>query len=142
MFIYYSVLQIIILFLAQKFEFNDYEVDLISFSDFLPTLLETVNYLNSGAIQTDGLSFYLQLIGDNSQKWDWIYCYYAPNWGKFENATYVQNTECKLYGDGRISSLGQDPLEQTPLMKEDLTKKEKRKISTFKKVLEGYEVTN
>jgi len=54
----------------------------------------------------------------------------------------VQNTEWKLYGDGRIYSLAKDPLEQTPLMKEDLTKKVKRKISTFEKVLEGYEVTN
>ena len=116
--------------------------NLIDFSDFLPTLLETVSFQKTGTIQTDGVSFYSQLLGDNSKKREWIYCYYAPNWGNFENATYVQNSKWKLYGDGRIYALGQDPLEQTSLSKEDLSKKVKRTISTFEKILEGYEVTN
>ncbi|WP_425636499.1 sulfatase-like hydrolase/transferase [Algoriphagus yeomjeoni] len=116
--------------------------NLIDFSDFLPTLLETANFQNSVALKTDGLSFYGQLLGKNSQRRDWIYCYYAPNWGNFENAIYVKNTEWKLYGDGRIYSLSKDPLEQFPLIKEELSKKVKRKISSFEKVLEGYVVTN
>ena len=113
--------------------------NLIDFSDFLPTLLETVKYQHSAAIQTDGLSFYSQLMGDNTKKRDWIYCYYAPNWGKFENAIYVQNADWKLYADGRIYSLQEDPLEQSPLEKSSLSKKARKKVSSFERVIKGYE---
>nr|WP_280141017.1 sulfatase-like hydrolase/transferase [Algoriphagus locisalis] len=114
--------------------------NLIDFTDFLPTLLETVNFQKDKSVQSDGLSFYPQLLGDNSITREWIYCYYAPNWGNFENSTYVQDTDWKLYGDGRIYSLLEDPLEQTPLKKEELTNLTKAKISMFESVLAEYEV--
>ncbi|WP_245942094.1 sulfatase-like hydrolase/transferase [Algoriphagus chordae] len=115
---------------------------LIDFTDFLPTLLEVAHFKNPELVPTDGLSFYPQLVGDNANRREWIYCYYAPNWGQFENSTYVQDTELKLYGDGRIYSLLEDPLEQNPLGKNDLSEKDKLKISTFESVLEGYEKAN
>lgn len=113
--------------------------NLIDFTDFLPTLLEIANFQSSTSIHTDGLSFYSQLVGEKSKNREWIYCYYSPNWGIFENATYVQNTEWKLYADGRIYALDKDPLEQIPVKKEDLPKKVKLTISSFEKVLEKYE---
>ncbi|SFB51571.1 Arylsulfatase A [Algoriphagus aquimarinus] len=116
--------------------------NLIDFTDFLPTLLETANHQNLEIIQTDGLSFFSQLVGDNSKKRDWIYCYYAPNWGQFENSTYVQDTEWKLYGDGRIYSLLEDPLEENALQIADLSKEVKLKISHFDTVLRGYGSAN
>jgi arylsulfatase A len=116
--------------------------NLIDFTDFLPTLLETSGARKNEDLAIDGLSFYPQLLGEKAKTRDWIYCYYAPNWGNFENSTYVQDSKWKLYGDGRIYSLLEDPLEQNPLEKANLPKDIDLKISTFEAVLENYSSQN
>lgn len=112
--------------------------NLIDFTDFLPTLIEASGAKSRNALALDGLSFYPQLIGEKAETREWIYCYYAPNWGNFENSTYVQDAKWKLYDDGRIYSLVEDPLEQNPLEKSNLSKDGKRKISRFEKVLDDF----
>ncbi|MEP1088040.1 MAG: sulfatase-like hydrolase/transferase [Algoriphagus sp.] len=113
--------------------------NLIDFTDFLPTLLETAHFTNPEIANSDGLSFYPQLLGDNSKKREWIYSYYAPNWGNFENSTYAQDKEWKLYDDGRIYSLLDDPLEQNSISKINLPASVQIKISKLEAVLSRFD---
>ncbi len=113
--------------------------NLIDFTDFLPTILEVTTGNLSDTLQTDGLSFYPQLLGKETKVRSWIFCDYAPNWGKFEPRRYVQNKNWKLYGNDMFYNLQNDPLEKYPL---EITKQHSElnpMIQEFKKVLEMYQ---
>ena len=112
--------------------------NLIDFTDFLPTLLDFsgTKPLNSEAL--DGLSFYQQLLGDNSNKRDWIFCHYAPNWGQFKPKRYVQNKKWKLYDNGELYNLEQDIAEENSLQPANYPKEQEEVITTFKRVLNQY----
>lgn len=89
--------------------------NLIDFTDFLPTLLETVDFEGRDTVTTDGISFYPQLTGGDYQPREWVYCYYHPNWGRFEHTRYAHDKEWKLFEDGRFYHFSEDPLEENPL---------------------------
>ncbi|MCL6265915.1 sulfatase-like hydrolase/transferase [Flagellimonas myxillae] len=112
--------------------------NLIDFTDFLPTLMETAAQKKLGQDVTDGLSFYPQLVGEDYTPRDWIFCHYAPNWGKFENKRYVQDKSWKLYESGALYDLSSDGLEQQPLVLEEQPPHVKERVETFKKVLAEY----
>jgi hypothetical protein len=86
----------------------------------------------------DGLSFYQQLLGDNSNKRDWIFCHYAPNWGQFKPKRYVQNKKWKLYDNGELYNLEQDIAEENSLQPANYSKEQEEVITTFKRVLNQY----
>ncbi|MEO1011139.1 MAG: sulfatase-like hydrolase/transferase [Bacteroidota bacterium] len=113
--------------------------NLIDFTDFLPTLLEVAGAIPKNDLTTDGLSFHPQLMGNKAETRDWIFCSYAPNWGKFKTRRYVQNHRWKLYGNGEFYDLEKDPSERLPL---DLAKQPAQLspiIKQFKSVLRKYE---
>ena len=112
--------------------------NLVDFTDFLPSLVDVAGAELQADFQTDGQSFYDQLLGKTSTGRDWIYCHYAPNWGKFEPRDYVQNTDWKLYGNGEIYNLVKDALEKEPLASHEIPKEAKSTVRKFKKVLKRH----
>ncbi|NNG11454.1 MAG: sulfatase-like hydrolase/transferase [Arenibacter sp.] len=112
--------------------------NLIDFTDFLPTLLGIAGTKESPNMSLDGLSFYPQLLGDNTVKRDWVFCHYEPNWGKFKNSRYVQNKSWKLYDNGELYNLDRDIVEKNPIQPNNYPKEQQALIKTFKEVLNQY----
>ncbi|MBT8308041.1 MAG: sulfatase-like hydrolase/transferase [Maribacter sp.] len=115
--------------------------NLIDFTDFLPTVLEAATQSKLDSTLTDGHSFYPQLLGDDSEARQWIFCHYEPHWGNFSPRRYVQNTKWKLYENGEFYNLENDITEQNPL-NTDVQPKTVREIhDQFQKVLAKYPST-
>lgn len=112
--------------------------NLIDFTDFLPTLLEAASQDVLDSDETDGLSFYPQLLGKKTKVRDWIFCHYDPNWGNFKPKTYVQDKIWKLYSNGEIFNLQEDPLEKSPVDVEAQTDSAIAVINTFRDILKIY----
>jgi arylsulfatase A-like enzyme len=112
--------------------------NLIDFTDFLPTLLDCSRLEKKEAMSLDGISFFPQLLGNNSETRDWIFCHYDPNWGKFKARRYVQNKKWKLYGNGEFYNLEQDILEIDPLKISHLSGESKTTLEQFQEVLKSY----
>ncbi len=113
--------------------------NLIDFTDFLPTLLETATLNKLDSTLTDGHSFYPQLLGNNDNTRDWIFCHYEPNWGKFNPSRYVQNKRWKLYDNGELYDLENDILEMKPLDLHSQTNAVQKTIEQFQGVLSKYQ---
>jgi arylsulfatase A-like enzyme len=96
----------------KKGSIND---NLIDFTDFLPTFMEVATAKEFDHTQTDGVSFYPQLVGKSQVTRDWIFCHYDPHWGKFQPRSYVQNKKWKLYADGEFYNLEKDIKEEFSL---------------------------
>ena len=115
--------------------------DLIDFSDFLPTLCDVGNVKIPETFITDGYSFLPFLLGKDYTPRDYIFCHYDPGKTQYPKKRFVHNKELKLYGNGDIFNIRKDPLEQTKIEENNLSKKQKVLISNFKSVLEEMQVT-
>ncbi|SDM21967.1 sulfatase-like hydrolase/transferase [Kriegella aquimaris] len=111
---------------------------LIDFTDFLPTLLQASRQPSLPKSETDGISFYGQLFGENENTREWIFCHYAPNWGKFESRRYVQNKDWKLYGNGEFYNLAKDSLEKNPLNTKEQSIEIQATVTKFQSVLNQF----
>jgi len=111
--------------------------NLVDFTDFLPTLLDAAGHPLPDSLVTDGISFYpLLLQQEDAPTRDWVFCHYAPRWGRFEPARYVHDHRWKLYEDGRFYDLQNDLMEERPLSLEDLPKEGRKAWDNFEGVLE------
>ncbi|MCL6274907.1 sulfatase-like hydrolase/transferase [Muricauda sp. 2012CJ35-5] len=113
--------------------------NLVDFTDFLPTLVEAAKGEKLDVNQTDGLSFYPQLVNEKGQARDWIFCDYSPNWGKFEPKRYVQDKNWKYYNNGELYNLNEDRMEKQPLNVNAQDSFVQQRVSVFQKVLESYQ---
>ncbi|NND09336.1 MAG: sulfatase-like hydrolase/transferase [Saprospiraceae bacterium] len=92
--------------------------DLVSFSDFFPTFAGIVdrNY------EVDGKSFLSVIKGQGQSTRETAFVHYDPQWGarvnQFRNQ-FVQTIRYKLYQDGSMFDIVDDPLELTPLSPDD-----------------------
>ncbi|MCX6899464.1 MAG: sulfatase-like hydrolase/transferase [Verrucomicrobia bacterium] len=88
--------------------------DLISSTDFLPTICEAAGVPVPANV--DGVSFLPQLRGERGAPREWLYCWYSPR-----QSADMTVRECvfdhrfKLYRDGRFFDLATDPDETKPL---------------------------
>jgi len=86
--------------------------DLIDFSDFMPTFVE----LAGGKLPTDrvidGQSFLSQIKGQNGNPREWAYCQDEGD----EDRAWVRTRRWKLYRDGRLYNMENDPLEKSPIL--------------------------
>jgi arylsulfatase A len=89
-------------------------LDLVDFTDILPTLAETAGVDLGDEIPVDGRSFLPQLRGERGNPRDWVFCHYDPMWGRLsERKTRFARTErFKLYHDGRFYDVPADVLEK------------------------------
>lgn len=111
---------------------------LIDFTDFVPTLLEAANYRPPTGFTTDGVSFFSHLKEEEGPERDWVFCHYAPRWGKFEPARFVQNRSWKLYDDGKLYNIETDPDEEKPVSREGLGAETLELLTQFWEVLEQH----
>lgn len=120
----------------KKGSIND---NLIDFTDFLPTFVEVATAKELDHTQTDGVSFYPQLVGKSQVTRDWIFCHYEPNWGNFNPRRYVQNKRWKLYENGELYDLENDILEQNPLDTGIQNEEVQTIVKQFQEVLSRYQ---
>ncbi len=110
--------------------------NLIDFTDFLPTLMDLAEAKLPADDVFDGLSFRDQLVADADTVRNWVFCHYAPIWGNFDDARYVHDREWKLYDDGRVFNVADDPMELQAVSRTDLSEDAAQRIASFERVLE------
>lgn len=98
--------------------------DLVDFSDILPTFLELAGQPVAKEAKLDGVSFAGRLLGNGKSPRIFAYCEEAvlPKPGGVEpdgtssGLKWVRNQNWKLYNDGRLFQMDQDPFEKNPLL--------------------------
>jgi arylsulfatase A-like enzyme len=85
--------------------------DLIDFSDFMPTFAELGGTTPPKDRVIDGVSFAPQLMGKRGNPRQWAYC-------QSGNKAWVRTQRWKLYRDGRLFDMQNDPLEKSPISAE------------------------
>lgn len=88
--------------------------DLIDFSDFMPTFAQLTGARLPVDRTIDGVSFAPQISGEKGEPRNWIY-------QLWEGEGWIRNAEWKLYFDGRLFNMKDDPYEQYPIEKEEDT---------------------
>ena len=82
--------------------------DLVDMSDFLPTLAELAGAEPPEGVALDGKSFAPQLGGSEDRHRDWIY-------SERKGVCWVRSQRWKLYSDGHLFDMVNDPLEKSPI---------------------------
>ncbi|QDT09029.1 sulfatase-like hydrolase/transferase [Planctomycetes bacterium K23_9] len=94
--------------------------DLVDFSDFLPTFMDLAGQPLPDGLELDGVSFANRLRGTGSSTRSFAYCEEAvlpkpggvePD-GESSGLRWVRTQDWKLYNDGRLYHMAEDPLEQ------------------------------
>ncbi len=89
--------------------------ELVSSTDFLPTLCEVGQATIPAGYTHDGLSFLPQLLGQPGHPREILYCWYARNGGPNAQFEFAMTKSLKLYRDGTGFDLRSDPYESKPL---------------------------
>jgi arylsulfatase A len=89
--------------------------DLISATDFLPTLCDAAGVLVPEQLQIDGRSFLPQLLGEKGNPRDWLYSWYNPSGGAKAQAEFAHDATFKLYTSGKFFNVAKDDMEKSPL---------------------------
>lgn len=100
--------------------------DLVDFSDLLPTFLELARTPLPPNVELDGVSFANRIYGKGASPRKFTYCEEAvlPKPGGVEpdgtssGLKWVRTQDWKLYNDGRLFHMKEDPVEQYPLLAE------------------------
>lgn len=95
--------------------------NVVDFSDFLPTITETVGIQLPETFVTDGVSFYPQLMGNFSKAREWVFCHFDPKKSKYEKRRFVQNADWKLYESGEFFNVKKDPYEKESIAENKLS---------------------
>jgi arylsulfatase A len=82
--------------------------DLVDFSDFMPTFAELACAKLPSDRVIDGKSFVSQIKGQKGTPRKWAYC-------QWKGKAWVRNKRWKLYRDGRLYDIKNDPLEKSPI---------------------------
>jgi arylsulfatase A len=108
---------------------------LIDFTDFVPTFLQAAGQPPSAYPKLDGVSFYPQLLGNNSGHREWVFCHYDPNWGGRVPKTFALDTRWKVYSTGEVFDYTADRDEKSPLTKKQLNKNDRKEIDKLRRVI-------
>jgi arylsulfatase A len=120
------------------------ETDLIDFSDFYPTLLDVADVSPTEEKSLDGRSFLPQLLGEEGNPRQWIYCWYYRNgdvdgnYDEKQAGEFARTEHYKYYRDGRFYQTEKDPREKNPLEDASLTAREKEIRRMLEKVVQRY----
>ena len=111
--------------------------DLISSTDFLPTICEAVGIDLPASV--DGISFLPQLKGESGTPRQWLYTWYSPRQRvdlKVKECAFDQRY--KLYRSGEFFDLQKDLDEQDPMVTEQLGDQAARAYAKLQKVLDQF----
>jgi arylsulfatase A len=86
--------------------------DLIDLSDFLPTFAEVAGADMPEGRTIDGRSFVPQLQGKQGDPRDWVY-------SQMGDRAWIRTKRWKLYIDGRLYDMENDPMEKDPITPEN-----------------------
>jgi len=114
-------------------------LDMVDFSDILPTICDAAKIEIPSDIHVDGISFLPQLLGKKGNPRKWIYSWYSPRGNQLKE--FTRNTDYKLYSTGEFYNVRDDFFEKTPLIIENLNKDEKQAYIVLKKALTIYSNT-
>jgi len=98
---------------------------LVDSTDFIPTLLEAIGKPLPSDHKLDGISFYNELVNENSTApaRKTIYSFYdpRPGWDKdqFSRHVSVRDRRWKLYENGQLFDIEKDILEKKPILAGD-----------------------
>ncbi len=85
--------------------------DLIDFSDFMPTLAELAGASLPQGVVIDGQSFAQQILGMKGYPREWVY-------NQWRGRAWVRTKKWKLYKDGQLFDMLNDPFEKNPIPSE------------------------
>ncbi|RCS41324.1 arylsulfatase [Bremerella cremea] len=88
--------------------------DLVDFSDVFPTVLEVAGLEVPDELKIDGVSLAPVFIGKQRKK-PYIYCWYERNGMRGKASQHVRDARYKLYADGRLFDIQEDPAEEINL---------------------------
>jgi len=108
--------------------------DLVDFSDFLPTICDTIGATVPAKLKIDGQSFLPQLNGKTGSPRKWTYCWYSRN-GGMKGDEYARTQRYKLHRDDRLIDVANDPLEVNPLDTGKLNAATRKTFAMLQKVL-------
>lgn len=114
-------------------------MDLVDFSDFLPTLCDVADIEIPTQLKIDGRSFLPQLLCEKGNPREWIYCWYSRSGKIDELSELARNKKYKLYTSGEFYNIQEDFYEKNPLALDDLNKEEKKAYNVLNKALEKFE---
>ena len=94
--------------------------DLVSLSDFLPTLADIIGAKLPSNLEIDGRSFWPRILGQPGDPREWIFTYfirrpYSDDPVRRAEVRFAQDRRFKLYGDGRFYDLTKDIREKDPI---------------------------
>src|SRR5688572_10946904 len=89
--------------------------DLVSSTDFLPTMCEAAGVDVPAELKIDGRSFLPQLRGEKGNPREWIYCWYSRHGTIADAREFAFTQRYKLYRTGEFYDLTKDPDEKHPL---------------------------
>jgi arylsulfatase A len=113
--------------------------DLISSTDFLPTLCAAAGAPVTGSAATDGRSFLPQLLGQAAQPREWLYTWYSPRQrADLTVREFAFDHDYKLYRTGELYHLATDPFEQQPLKTNSLSAEAAAAAKTLQGVLDQF----
>ena len=111
--------------------------DLISSTDFLPTICEAAGMAKP--VDTDGVSFLSQLNGVAGTPREWLYSWYSPRQqADMKIREYAFDHSYKLYRSGEFFDLTADPFEKQALNRDSLGSKEKAAVAKLQPVLDQF----
>ena len=96
--------------------------DLVDFTDILPTVADAMGTKVPKAWDTDGVSFYPQLLGHKGGRTRrWVFCHYDPFMRGYLNPQpearrFIRNHRYKLYSTGEFYDVERDELEQHDIL--------------------------
>ncbi len=108
--------------------------DLVDFSDFLPTLAQLAGAPLPEGVLLDGRSFAPQLLGQRGSPRRWVYCERGKN-------CWVRTARWKLYNDGRLFDMENDPQERHPLAGDNLPPEARKARRLLSEALESLRAT-
>jgi arylsulfatase A-like enzyme len=105
--------------------------DLVDFTDLLPTFLELGGIAIADNQVLDGKSFANLLLGQGKSQRTWVFAeeFALPKPGgtdpseEITGRKWLRNERWKLYNDGRMYDMSNDPLEEMPITKESDSEK-------------------
>jgi arylsulfatase A len=112
--------------------------DLVDSTDFFPTICEIAAVELPESLTIDGRSFAPQLRGDTGKPRDWIYMWYAKDGGAKAQSEFAMSKSLKLYADGRVFDMRNDPFEDKALGEADLKGEDAEEVKMLQAAIEQY----
>lgn len=120
---------------------NQQSDEMIAPSDFFPTLFDAIQKPMPSHVQTDGQSFFPNMMGKTNKRRDWVLIDHnpRPGWDK-ENlipARFVKGPRYKLYDDGRFVDCEKDELEKKAMPLKKLSTEQQALNDRYANILDS-----